>query len=111
MLKFFNGIPILIENTITKDSKEENYHISYNPSYRDYGIDTTALVITIGDNERQVFYILKGNHSTQYEKCENLKDCIRYFVNNKEDVHKFSDVFEHEWDNGEGSAERVLKDI
>lgn len=96
MVKFFNGVPILIENTITKDSKEENYYVSYNPSHRDYGIDTTALVITIGNNERRLFYTLKGKHSTQYEQCENLAECVRYFANNKEHMHKFSDVFEHE---------------
>ncbi|MNS95744.1 hypothetical protein D3C71_1487550 [compost metagenome] len=95
MIKFFNGIPIHIPNTVTKDSKEEQYYISYNPSWRDYGIDTTALVITIGNNERQVFYILRGNHSGQYEGCKNLKECINYFVNNKECVHEFSDAFEH----------------
>lgn len=95
MIKFFDGVPILISNTTTKESKEENYYVSYNPSHRDYGIDTTALVITIGDNDRQVFYILKGNHSAQYEKCKGLEECISYFVNNKESVHKFSDPFEH----------------
>lgn len=97
MIKFFNGIPIVINNTIIKDSKEENYYISYNPSKRDYGVDTTALVITIGNNERQVFYTLKGNHTEQYKNCENLKDCVNYFINNKEYAHKFSDVFEHEY--------------
>lgn len=96
MIKFFNGVPIVINNTITKSSEEEKYYISYNPSYRDYGVDTTALVITIGNNERQVFYILKGNHQEQYETCENLKDCIAYFVRNKENAHEMGDVFEHE---------------
>ena len=95
MIKYFNGIPIIVNNTITKNSKEEKYYISYNPSKRDYGVDTTALVITIGDNERQVFYILKGNHSGRYENCEDLKECINYFVNNKERTHAFSDAFEH----------------
>jgi hypothetical protein len=97
MIKFFNGIPITIDNTITKSSKEEKYYISYNPSKRDYGIDTTALVITIGNNERNVFYILKGNHKEQYTKCKNLRDCIIYFIENKEIIHEFSDVFEHEY--------------
>ena len=95
MIKFFNGVPIMIENTITQSSKKENYYISYNPSRRDYGVDTTALVITIGDNERQLFYILKGNHKEQYASCKNLKECISYFINNKEFAHAFSDVFEH----------------
>ena len=94
MIKFFNGVPIVINNTITKDSKEENYYISYNSSRRDYGVDTTALVITIGDNERQVYYILEGNHSEQYARCESLKDCLNYFVENKDYIHKFSDAFE-----------------
>ena len=97
MIKFFDGIPISINNTITKNSKEEKYYISYNSSRRDYGVDTTALVITIGDNERMVFYILKGNHSEQYTNCKNLKDCISYLMNNKEYIHEFSDVFEHEY--------------
>jgi|GEM_PF-5361756 len=96
MTKFFNGVPIYINNTITKSSKEEKYYISYNPSMRDYGVDTTALVITIGDNERNVFYILKGNHTEQYANCKNLKDCITYCVNTKEYIHSYSDVFEHD---------------
>ena len=95
MIKFFNGIPITINNTITQTDKDETYYISYNPSKRDYGTDTTALFITIGDNERSVFYILKGNHSEQYTNCKDLKDCISYLMNNKEYIHEFSDEFEH----------------
>lgn len=96
MIKFFNGVPVRIENTITSNSEEEKYYVSYNSSTRDYGIDTTALVITIGDNERQVFYTLKGNHSEQYDNCKNLKECVTYFNNNKESAHEICDVFEHE---------------
>lgn len=96
MIKYVDGIPIFVNNTITTNSKEEKYYVSYNPSYRDYGIDTTALVVTIGNNERQVFYILKGNHSEQYSNCDSLKECIRYYVKNKDRAHKFSDAFEHE---------------
>lgn len=97
MLKILGGVPLIINNIITKSSKEEKYNISYNYSKKDYGIDTTALVINIGDNERDVYYILKGNHSEQYTNCKNLKDCINYFKNNKECTHKFSSVFEHEY--------------
>lgn len=97
MVKYFNGIPIFIDNTVTQDNKEENYYVSYNPSRRDYGVDTTALVITLGNNERQVFYILKGNHSKQYEGCKNLRECIHYLRANKELIHKYSDKFEPEY--------------
>jgi hypothetical protein len=96
VVEYFKGIPIFSNNTITKDSKEENYYVSYNPSYRDYDIDTTALVITIGNNERQVFYILKGKHTEQYGECKDLKECVNYLMKNKELMHKFSDKFEHE---------------
>ena len=95
MLKFYDGVPIVEHNTVTKDSKEEKYHISYNPYKRDYGVDTTALVIVIGDNERQVFYILKGDHTKQYDECENLKECLGYYAANKELQHKYSNPFEH----------------
>ena len=95
MIEFFNGIPITINNTITKSSEDEKYYISYNYSRSDYGIDTTALVITIGDNDREVYYILKGNHSKQYANCKNLKDCINYLIDNKESIHEYSDKFEH----------------
>lgn len=95
MLKFFNGVPVRIENTITQNSNEENYYVSYNPSKRDYGVDTTALVITIGDNERQVYYILKGNHTAPYAECTNLAACLAYFVANKEHMHEYSTKFEH----------------
>lgn len=97
MIKFFNGIPVAVNNTITKSSEEENYYISYNHSRRDYGVDTTALVITIGNNEKEVFYILKGNHSKQYVECKDLKDCINYFMSNKEYIHEYSNVFEHQY--------------
>ena len=97
MIKYFNGIPINIPNTIVKDSKEENYYVSYNPSARDYGVDTTALVVTIGNNERQVFYILEGNHEKQYGNCKDLKECVKYFKDNEEHKHKFSEKFEHDY--------------
>lgn len=96
MIKFFNGIPINVPNTITKNSEEEKYYISYNPYESHYGGATTALVITIGNNERQVFYILKGNHSEQYENCKDLKECVNYFVSNNH-LAEFSDPFEHEY--------------
>ena len=95
MIQYFNGVPVSIPNTITTESQSENYYVSYNPSRRDYGIDTTALVITIGNNERQVFYILKGNHTGQYAGCKDLNTCLKYYEDNAELRHRFSDSFEH----------------
>lgn len=95
MVQFYKGIPLMVENTISKESKEEKYYISYNPSTRTYGTTTTALVITIGNNERQLFYILNGNHSKQYNECKTLEECISYYRENFELSHKYSDKFEH----------------
>ena len=95
MIKYYNGIPVHVPNAITANNTEEKYYVSYNPSFRDYGVDTTALVITIGENERQVFYILKGNHTERFGKCTNLNECLDYYVENKDLQHKMSDSFEH----------------
>lgn len=95
MVKYFKGIPVIINNIISKDNKEKKYYISYNYSTRDYGVDTTALVITLGNNERQLFYILKGNHSKSYDECKNLNECVEYYKNNMELSHKYSDRLEH----------------
>ena len=94
MVYFVNGIPITAPNSIVKDNKEEKYYISYNPSIRDYGTKTTALVIN-KDNKKELFYILKGDHSKQYANCKDLKECINYFISNKKYIHEFSDEFEH----------------
>lgn len=96
MIKNYDGIPIFIPNTVVKENKSDNYYISYNPYYRDYGIDTTAIVITI-ENIRQLFYILKGNHSDKLNECKDLKECIKYYMDNKELIHSYSDEFEHEY--------------
>lgn len=94
MVKFYNGIPISIINRIVLDNREEKYHVSYNPSVRDYRVATTALVITTKDNKKELFYILSGNHSKQYSNCKSLKECIDYFIENKELMHKFSDALQ-----------------
>lgn len=96
MIKHFNGVPVLIPNTITTSNDDEQYYISYNPSRRDYGVDTTALVITIGNNERTLFYILKGNHADAFKECSDLTSCVRYFMDNEELIHPMGEPFEHQ---------------
>lgn len=91
-----NGVPIIVDNEIVNDNKKENYYVSYNNKTRDYGVATTALVITIGNNERELYYILKGNHSAEYENLKSLAECVNYFFNNIGNKHSFSDEFEHE---------------
>ncbi|MNL90985.1 hypothetical protein D3C81_07110 [compost metagenome] len=96
MIKYYGGVPILITNEVVTSNSEDKYYVSYNKSTRDYGVDTTALVITIGNNEREIFYILKGNHSEQYKKCKNLSECVKYFIANLTSIHGFSSSFEHD---------------
>lgn len=59
----------------------EGYYISFN--FRDIGIYggvTTALVV----GEMEHFYILNGDHRSQYKTCNNFQECVEYFKCNKE---------------------------
>ena len=89
-VEYFDGVPVFIPNKIMKENKEEKYYVSYNRSVRDYGVDTTALVV-FDENGNSIFYILKGNHAEKYHECEDLKECIDYFKNNIEFMHEYSD--------------------
>lgn len=94
-LNFYKGLPVgAALNTITKQNKDDNYHISYLSSVRDYGVETTALVIVI-DGKRELYYILEGNHSKGYGQCNNLAECIKYYKDNIALKHKYSDKLEH----------------
>ena len=95
MIEYINGIPLSVPNEIVSDDRSEHYHVSYNGSRTNYGVDTTALVIRSEDNKSEVYYILKGNHSKQFRNCKNLKDCVRYFIANKDISHSYSDKFIH----------------
>ena len=74
----------------TKDSPAGDFYVSYNPSSRDYGSDTTALVL--GDMDK--FYILIGDHRKQYDAIlsKGWDACLDYYkANMAEFGHKFSD--------------------
>lgn len=61
-MAFFEGIPIHIPNEVRQN--DPSFYISYNPSSRDYGCPTTALVLK--DTQMTKFYILCGDHRKQY---------------------------------------------
>ena len=74
-VSFIGGVPIYQPNTVS--SSNEDFYISYNPSVRDYGTDTTALVI----HSTSQFLILAGNHAKQYEGL-SFEDSLAYFYAN-----------------------------
>lgn len=82
---FANGIPLHTPNKISKDVKD--YYISYNPSSRDYGSDTTALVI----NETSQYLILNGDHRKEYNNCSSFKKSLKYFYDNIEKANPKSE--------------------
>jgi len=86
--KNFNGIPLLIPNSVSFDSEE--FYVSYN-NYDEYiyGCDTTALVL----GQMQHFYILNGDHRKAYEALtsQGFTACLEYFKNNSNLKNKYSE--------------------
>ena len=78
---------IVIENEV---APFDDFYISYNPRSGGYGCETTALVL---GEDIGVFFVLKGDHKTQYSELEdrNLQGCIRYFIDNINEAHRYSD--------------------
>ena len=76
------GIPVGVPNKVSK--QEKTHYVSYNNYDRaEYGCDTTALYI----NETSQFLILNGNHSSGYDGCDSLQDCVDYFYENVEQAN------------------------
>jgi hypothetical protein len=67
----------------------DGFYVSYNPDPRDYGSDTTALVV--GQMER--FYVLVGDHRAQYAELvdHGFDACLAYFQGHLDQAHRFSD--------------------
>lgn len=85
MIKYFDGIPVYIPNTIAEDHKD--YYISYCTDTRDYGCVTTALVL----NSPNKFLVLEGDHREQYSECDGLERCFEYFKSREDLKSKYSD--------------------
>lgn len=68
---------------------DTHFHISYCASSRDYGSDTTALVLA--DN---VFFILNGNHAAELlnsAKARGLAGCVTYFIEHVKQANHHSE--------------------
>lgn len=65
------------------------FYVSYDPSTRNYGCVTTALVL----GQMEKFYILKGDHREQYMKImeQGFDKCLEYYKDNIADSHENSD--------------------
>jgi len=94
-LHFFDGIPVQIPNKIV-DTGSEHWYISYNPSARDYGCKTTALVL----GQMEYFLVLKGDHRAALQtaiknyddgRTTGLKRCLAYVREHKDELHSYSD--------------------
>lgn len=79
--------------TNTTKEMSPHWYVSYNPSSRDYGCDTTALVLGQGEH----FLTLEGDHREALHaimddaKPFTLTRCLRYVDDNKDKLHEMSD--------------------
>jgi len=63
-----SGLPT--PNTVLTSQTEKDCHVSYNPSFSDYGTDTTAIVL-----QHNIFLVLNGDHRKELkEKNERVKN-------------------------------------
>jgi len=72
-------------------SKYAGFYVSFNFSCRDYGCETTALVLVGGATTK--FYILTGDHLSNYVNVMSggFSACLDYFVSNIQYKHVMSD--------------------
>jgi len=87
----YNSVPGERDDLVGFNDKTYNgFYVSYNPSARDYGCETTALVL----GQMEKFYILKGDHREQYMKLmdQGFDKCLEYYKDNIADSHEHSDA-------------------
>lgn len=107
----FDGIPLFVPNDIT--NSKNDFYISYNSHTRDYGSDTTALVLT-SKEFMDKFLILNGNHKKQYDEIinngGNYNDCLEYFKNNIDLKNKLSENWDEVMTFTEEKGLHTIKD-
>ena len=79
------------KDDILLDSKiYKGFYVSYNTvDRREYGCDTTALVL----GQMQKFYILNGDHRIEYSKIieQGFQKCLDYFKEHIAEINKYSE--------------------
>lgn len=80
--RFFKktNIPKINQKSPNSILSFDGFHISYNRSSRDYGCDTTAIVV-----KGNLFLILNGDHKDELANCaesDGLTGTINYFIDN-----------------------------
>mgnify|MGYP000138325263 CR=1 FL=1 len=90
MFKHQGPIPVTNEMTPNQVSDRSGYHLSYNPSARDYGTDTTAIVL----GNHTLFFILKGDHRDALDAAADRGDkqaVLDYFIEHIAEAHEMGD--------------------
>lgn len=88
----FNRHPVAVLNELSINATTcdlGGYHISYNPSSRDYGCKTTAIVL-----KGRVFLILNGDHREAIKGAiirGGLLGAIEYFIDNAGQANALSE--------------------
>lgn len=73
-------IPIINERPHNRVADHDGFHVSYNGSVRDYGCETTSIVLG-----GRVFLVLNGNHTHALNAAviaNGAQGCIDYFAEN-----------------------------
>lgn len=78
----------------------KGFYLSYNPITLDFTRPPGETAICIGKIPNKNFFILNGDFRKQYDKCETLADCLKFFIKNESEVSIFSDSKE--------DAEKIL---
>lgn len=96
-LHWFDGVPVIVPNKIDEvETGSPHWYISFNSSVRDYGCQTTALVL----GQMEYFLILRGDHregfsnaikNTDFPARTRLGACLQYVRDNRAELHEFSE--------------------
>lgn len=82
-------IPIINTRPLNRVVNFNGFHLSYDPSSRDYGSDTTGIVF-----KGRVFFVLNGDHSHGLHaavEAAGVQGAIDYFIEHQADANKSSE--------------------
>ncbi|MCW3782913.1 hypothetical protein [Defluviimonas salinarum] len=90
MFKSQGRIPVTNETVLNMVSNHDGFHLSYNPMVRDYGCQTTAIVL----GNHALFFVLNGDHRnplSQAVERGGKQAVIDYFIENVGQANSLSD--------------------